>query len=159
MSPPLCRTGMRDESRFIVSQTMSRTPTPARAVYNRRMTDGETAARYHRWQLRLAIARVALLAALLLAVQVTGAGRALAEAVARLFHAPAAQVALVALVLGASQTILGLPLGWLSGFELPRRYGLLHQPLGGWLADRLKAAVLGGAVALAGVEALYALLR
>jgi STE24 endopeptidase len=123
------------------------------------MTDGETAARYHRWQLRLAIARVALLAALLLAVQVTGAGRALAEAAARLFHAPAAQVALVALVLGASQTILGLPLGWLSGFELPRRYGLLHQPLGGWLADRLKAAVLGGAVALAGVEALYALLR
>ena len=35
----------------------------------------------------------------------------------------------------------------------------MHQPLGSWLFDRAKAAALGGVVALAGVEALYALLR
>ena len=41
---------------------------------------------------------------------------------------------------------------------MPRRFGLLHQPLGGWLADQLKAALIGGALGLAAVEIVYALL-
>jgi STE24 endopeptidase len=64
----------------------------------------------------------------------------------------------VAATLAAAHTLLGLPLAWISGWVLPRRYGLLHQPLGAWLGDRAKAAALGAVIALAGVEAVYALL-
>ena len=123
------------------------------------MAETDHAARYHRLQLRWSVARIALLVAFLLAVLLSGAGRALAELAARATPSPLAQLAVVAVVLGAAQTVLSFPLAWLSGFHLPRRFGLLHQSLGGWLLDRAKAGVLGGVVALLGVEALYALLR
>src|SRR5436309_7484415 len=69
------------------------------------------------------------------------------------------QVAIVAGVLGAARAVLTLPLGWTRGWWLPRRYGLLHQEVRGWLADRAKAALLSGALGLAAVEVVYALLR
>jgi STE24 endopeptidase len=122
-------------------------------------TEPTEAARYHRLQLVLSIARLALLVAFLLAVLLTGAGRILAEFAARSAASAVGQLAIVALVLGVVQTALSFPLAWLSGFALPRRFGLLHQSLGGWLADRAKAGALGSVVALVGVEALYALLR
>jgi STE24 endopeptidase len=50
-------------------------------------------------------------------------------------------------------------MAWLRGYELPRRFGLLHQPLVSWLGDRLKAALIAGPLALAGVVVIYALLR
>jgi STE24 endopeptidase len=123
------------------------------------MTDPREAPRYHRLQLWLAVGRLALTAAFLLAVLATGAGRALADVAAAVVAAPTAQVAIVALALGAAHAALSFPLAWVGGFHLPRRFGLLHQPLASWLADRAKAAALGGAVALAAVEVLYALLR
>jgi STE24 endopeptidase len=123
------------------------------------MTETGEAERYQQWQLRLAIARGALVMAFLVAVLATGAARALADAAARTTASPAAQVALVAIALGVAQTILAFPLAWIAGFVLPRRFGLLHQSWTGWLADRAKAAGLSAVVALAGVEALYALLR
>jgi STE24 endopeptidase len=123
------------------------------------MTDTPAASRYHRLQLGLAIARLLLGATLLVTMLASGAARALADAAAAVAGAPAAQVAIVAVVLGAAHAVLVLPLAWISGYALPRRYGLLHQPLRGWLLDRAKAAALGGAVALAGVEAIYALLH
>ena len=123
------------------------------------MTEPDPAPRYHRLQLWLAIARLALTVGFLLAVLASGAARALADAAAGAVASEAAQLALVALGLGVAHGVLAFPLAWLSGFHVPRRYGLLHQPLAGWLADRVKAAALGAAVGLAGVEALYALLR
>ena len=123
------------------------------------MTDTGEAARYHRWQLWLALARVALTGAFFIAVLASGAAHRLAAITASITASPALQVGVVAIALGAVHTALGMPLAWLGGFHWPRRFGLLHQPLGGWLLDRAKAAALGGAVALAGVEALYALLR
>src|SRR5207237_10719419 len=86
-------------------------------------------------------------------------GAALAGCAQRVRGGPPAQVASVASAIGAGHTLLGLPLAWVSSWVLPRRYGLLHQPLSGWLADRAKAAVLGAAIGLAGVEVIYALLR
>jgi STE24 endopeptidase len=68
------------------------------------------------------------------------------------------QVAAVALVLGALHRAIDFPLTWLGGFWLPRRHGLLHQPLAGWLRDRLVAAAIGGALALGALEVVYALL-
>jgi STE24 endopeptidase len=123
------------------------------------MADPGDAARYHRRQLWLAVARFGLTAAFFVIALASGAAHRLADAAAGISTAPAAQIGLVAIALGAAHAALSFPLAWLGGFHWPRRFGLLHQPLRSWLFDRAKAAALGGAVALAGVEALYALLR
>jgi STE24 endopeptidase len=128
------------------------------AVYNRGMLEQDSA-RYHRLQLRLGLARLVLGAVYLTALVVAGGGAALGAVAAHLTASAPTQVALVAAALGVGHLVLGLPLAWVSAWVLPRRYGLLHQPLSGWLADRAKAAVLGAAIGLAGVEVIYALLR
>jgi STE24 endopeptidase len=114
--------------------------------------------RYHRLQLVLSLLGLGLSIAFLLAFVLTGAGRGLARAAAGVTAARWGQVALVALALGAGQGVLTLPLKVIRGFWLPRHFGLLHQPLGGWLADQLKAALIGVALGLAAVEIVYALL-
>jgi STE24 endopeptidase len=114
--------------------------------------------RYHRIQLFLSLLGLGLSIAFLLALMFTGAGHGLARAAARVTAARWGQVALVALALGAGHGVLTLPLKLIRGFWLPRRFGLLHQSLGSWLADQLKAAVIGGALGLAAVEIVYALL-
>jgi len=114
--------------------------------------------RYHRLQLFLSLLGLGLSIAYLLALIFTDAGHGLARAAARATTARWGQVALVALALGAGQGVLTLPLKMIRGFWLPRRFGLLHQPMGGWLADQLKAALIGGALGLAAVEIVYALL-
>src|SRR5690348_15813859 len=121
------------------------------------MSPAADAARYHRLQLVLGLAGFALGAAYLLLVLASGAARALGQAVAELTSAWWVQVVLVTAVLGIGHAVLTLPLGWTRGFWLPRRYDLLHQPLGAWLLDRAKGAALGGALGLAGVLVVYAL--
>ena len=117
------------------------------------------AARYHRLQLVLAATGLAVTVAYYAVALATGAARALATAAARLTDGAWLQVAIVAIVLGAAHGVLALPLAWTRGYWLPRRYGLLHQPLASWLGDRGKAALLGGVLGLAAVEIVYALLR
>jgi STE24 endopeptidase len=116
------------------------------------------AARYHRLQLVLALAGLTLTAAYLVAVLLTGAAHALARAATALSGPAWGRVAIVAGVLGAAHGALAFPLAWARGWWLPRRYGLLHQGLGAWLADRAKAAALAGALGLAAIELVYALL-
>ena len=55
------------------------------------------------------------------------------------------------MVLAGGYRLLTLPLQWLGGFWLPRRYGLLHQSLGRWLWDAAKAALIGAALGLVAV--------
>jgi STE24 endopeptidase len=119
----------------------------------------DDSARYHRLQLRLSLTRLALGTGFLVALLLAGGGQALAAWAARVTASAGGQVALVAAALGVAHALLGLPLTWLSSWVLPRRYGLLHQPLAAWLGDRAKALALGVLVGLAGVEAVYALLR
>ena len=116
------------------------------------------AARYHRLQLVLTLLGLGLSAAYLLALVLSGAGQVLAGWAARVSSARVVQIALIALALGAGHTALTLAPKLIRGFWLPRRFGLLHQPLGGWLADQLKAALIGGALGLAAIEIVYALL-
>jgi len=116
------------------------------------------AARYHRLRLVLAAAGLALSIAFLAVLVLTGAAHALARAAAHATGSVWGQVALVAVVLGAARAVLTFPLGWTRGWWLPRRYGLLHQSLQGWLADRAKATLLSGVFGLAAVEVVYALL-
>src|SRR3989441_13163347 len=117
------------------------------------------AARYHRLQLLLALLGLGISLAYLLAALLTGAGHAVAYWAARATSARWGQIALVALLLGAGHGALGLPVTLLRSYWLPRRFGLLHQALGGWLADRLKAMLIGGGLGLAGVALVFALLE
>jgi STE24 endopeptidase len=121
--------------------------------------DDERARRYHAIQLALGLARLVLSAGFLVAALATGAAHAMAGAVEGALGGWPIQIALCALALGAAQALLSLPLGFVSGFLLPRRYGLLHQPLLSWLADQAKGAALGGAFALLALEIVYGLLR
>ena len=116
------------------------------------------AARYHRLRLVLAAAGLALSIGFLAALLLTGAAHALARAAADATASAWGQVAIVAVVLGAARAVLTFPLGWIRGWWLPRRFGLLHQSLQGWLADRAKATLLSGVFGLAAVEVVYALL-
>jgi Zn-dependent protease with chaperone function len=116
------------------------------------------AGRYHRLQLLLSLLGLGLSVAYLLVLLVSGTGHGLASWAARVGSARWIQVALIALALGAGHAILTLPLKLIRGFWLPRRFGLLHQPLRGWLGDQLKAAAIGGTLGLVAIEIVYALL-
>jgi STE24 endopeptidase len=116
------------------------------------------AGRYHRLQLWLTLLGLGVSIAYLLAVLLTGAGHAVARWASGVTSAGAGRVALVALLMAAGHAALGAPLALIRDYWLPRRFDLLHQPLGSWLADRLKAMLLGGAFGLAAVVIVYALI-
>jgi len=123
------------------------------------LDDMHEARTYHRWQLGLGVLRILLTAGYLAALLATGAAARLRDLLAAWtthwwFAVPAAVI-----VLAAGHLLLTLPLGWLSGFELPRRYGLSHETLGQWLRDRGKAGLIGGGLATAGALVVYGLLR
>ena len=128
-----------------------------RAGYNRVMPDD--AQRYHRLQFLLGLGGAALVALYLLAWLVTGAARALDHAVEALTTSWWSRLVLVAVALGLGEMVVAFPLRWVRGYWLPRRFGLLHQPLAAWLLDRAKAGALGGVLGLGGVLVVYALLR
>ena len=94
---------------------------------------------------------IALSAAYLLALVQTGAAVSLTGWLARWTAHWWLVLALVAAVLAAGHRLLTMPLTWIGRYWLPRRYGLLHQSLGRWLLDAMKAAALGGALGLADV--------
>ncbi|MGH7320047.1 MAG: hypothetical protein ACRELA_10555, partial [Candidatus Rokuibacteriota bacterium] len=123
------------------------------------MTDSETdARRYHRQQLALSVASTVLTAAVLVGWLWSEGAVRLATALAGRVPSRPAVVALVLAAVGGSASVVTFPIDILRGFVLPRRAGLLVQSLGGWLADRAKTAALGGGLALATFQILYALL-
>ena len=122
-------------------------------------TDSETEARrYHRLQFRLGVLQLALTVAYLAAILVTDAAPAIDRAARHVSSAQAWRVAVVAGVLATGHGLLTLPLTWVRGYWLPRRHGLLHQSLAGWVGDRLKAGALAGILGLATIEVIYALM-
>jgi len=113
---------------------------------------------YHRRQLALSLLGLVLSVAYLLLLVETRAAAHLARHVAR-WTAWWLELAFVVIVLAGAYRLLTLPLQWLGGYWLPRRYGLLHQSLGRWLWDAAKAALIGAALGLLAVLTVYALLR
>ncbi|HEX5530110.1 MAG TPA: M48 family metallopeptidase [Methylomirabilota bacterium] len=114
---------------------------------------------YHRRRLALSLGELLLTAAYLIVLVETGAAARLAERVASWTPRWWLALAVVALVLAGGYRLLSLPLAWLGGYWLPRRYGLLHQSLGRWLWDAAKAALIGGPLGLVAVETVYGLMR
>src|SRR5262245_52294827 len=107
------------------------------------MTGDGTAARYHRIQLMLWALGLGAATTYLVLLFATGAAHAAARRVSSVSAAWWWQVPAVAVVLGTPYQALAFPLAWIRGFLLPRRFGLLHQPLAAWFVDRLKAGAIG----------------
>jgi STE24 endopeptidase len=114
---------------------------------------------YHRRQLAISVVGLALSIAYLLVLIETHAAARLAESLARWTSAWWLELGGVLLVLAGGYRLLTLPLVWLGGYWLPRRFGLLHQPFTRWLWDAAKTALLGGVLGLAAAEVVYGLLR
>ena len=121
--------------------------------------DATRARRYHRLRFALGLLGLLLAIAYLTTLLWTGASVGLAAAAAAWTSRPWLQLILVLGAVALGWRLLTLPLTWLGGYWLPRRYGLLHQPFSRWLWDGAKAAAIGGALSLAGAELAYSLLR
>lgn len=70
-----------------------------------------------------------------------------------------AQAAAYGAVVGAGLAVLGVPLSFVGGYLLPRRFGLLTQGPVGWLADQVKAGAIALVLGLGTLVALYLLLE
>jgi STE24 endopeptidase len=119
----------------------------------------DRARQYHRRQFALTLVDLGLGVVLLAWWSWSGAAAGLASLLEARRHSHAAVVAAITLAIGASQTLLTLPLDVVAGYVLPRRAGLLTQSLGSWLGDRAKALGIGGLLGLVAVEVVYGLLR
>ncbi|MFI5008171.1 MAG: M48 family metallopeptidase [Solirubrobacterales bacterium] len=127
-------------------------PTPA-------PEEGARARVYHRRQLALSLLGLALSVAYLLVLIATRAAAHLADHVARWTSIWWLELGIVVLVLAGAYRLLTLPLHWLGGYWLPRRFGLLHQPFRRWLWDAGKGALIGAGLGLLAVLTIYGLLR
>ncbi len=114
---------------------------------------------YHRRQLALSLVGLAGSAAYLIVLIGTGAAAVLTAWLSGWTSRWWLQLPAVLLLLAGGYRLLTLPLTWLAGFWLPRRFGLLHQSFGAWLWDAAKAALLSAAIGLVAIEIVYALLR
>jgi STE24 endopeptidase len=123
------------------------------------MQAGERARAYHRLQLWLAGAGLLLTAAYLIVLIWTGGAIALRDRLSSFTTRWWTALPLMLIILGTGHWLLSLPLRWAAGFVLPRRFGLLHQSFHRWLWDGVKAAAIGGLLAVLGAEVVYGLLR
>ncbi len=116
------------------------------------------ARRYARLRRRLIPVSVGLGLAWALGLLLTGVAVDLRRALTDLTASRALIVTLFSGIVGFGYTLLDLPLSFYSGFVLPHRFGLSTQSLGGWVWDRLKAGLIGGALGLLMLQILYAAL-
>ncbi|HEX7784995.1 MAG TPA: M48 family metallopeptidase [Methylomirabilota bacterium] len=114
---------------------------------------------YHRRQLALSLAEIALTVVYLLALIQSAAAVSLTGWLARWTPHGWLVLALTVVILAAGHRLLTMPLTWISRYWLPRRYGLLHQSFRRWLLDVAKAALVGGGLGLAAVLIVYGLMR
>jgi STE24 endopeptidase len=114
---------------------------------------------YHRWQFWIGVGRLGLTVGLLTAFVLTDSTLVLRQWFRAAGHPLWLQVAELFLILSVAHRLATLPLTCFAGYWLPRRFGLLHQPLWRWAFDHLKAVVLSGALALVAAEIIYTLLQ
>jgi STE24 endopeptidase len=129
-----------------MTETELRSPDPERQVQARR---------YARLRRRLIPVSLGLGLAWALGLLLSGAAVNLRRALADLSTNRALIVTLFSGVIGFGYALLDLPLSYYSGFVLPHRFGLSTQSLGGWVLDRVKAGLIGGALGLLMLQILY----
>ncbi len=99
----------------------------------------EQAKEYAKLKRRLSYTEMALTGSLLGLLLFSGFSQRLAGSLA-LPPVPAASLCFIILIV--TYGILLAPLSYYRGLVLPRRHGLSHQKLNGWLSDTIKAGVL-----------------
>ncbi len=114
---------------------------------------------YARVQRRISIVEMLIEGLYSLVWLVTGWAVALGVSLATMTSSPWLQVALFALVFGGISFLIGLPLGYYSGFYLPHFYGQSTETLKGWITDQVKSIAIGAPLGLALLEVVYLLLR
>jgi STE24 endopeptidase len=62
-------------------------------------------------------------------------------------------------IFGGIASLLELPLGYYSGFVLPRRFGQSNQDLRGWVVDQVKGLLISAPLGLIILELVYLALR
>ncbi len=110
---------------------------------------------YARIMRRLTFVEWSIVAVVLLVLVFGGVSVKLSQIL--LFPQPWAS-ALYFVILVAGLGIITLPLSYYRGFVLTHRYGLSHEKLSAWLADRAKASALGMVLGLVVVIVVYWLL-
>ena len=107
---------------------------------------------------------MALTAALLLGLLVSGGSASIADAARRISASNQAQfspwaIAVYVVILALLQEAITFPLAFYYGFLLDRRYGLSIESPGVWFRDHAKAMGLGLILGLDGAEIVYLALR
>jgi STE24 endopeptidase len=121
--------------------------------------DSARAKQYHRTRRILGVAAFILDALLLVVLLARGWSIALRATAERLTVHPSLALLVYLLLFGVITKIVGLPLDYMRGFRLERRYGLSNLALAGWVKDELKGLAVGSALAAIGLECLYGTMR
>jgi STE24 endopeptidase len=114
------------------------------------------ARQYARFMMRLSLVQSAVVGVIFLALLFSGLSVMLGHFLA--FPQPWAST-LYFVILAVGLGIILLPLNYYQGFVLPHRFGLSHQKLSAWLADRGKAGALSFLLGLVLVIVVYWLLE
>ena len=123
------------------------------------MEDAPQVKRYHKTCRILGVAAFLLdIAVLLVLLFVGGSVRLRALATSWSGH-PALALLIYLLFFGVITKAVGLPLDFARGFWLEHRYGLSNLMVGTWIKDQLKGFLVGGVLAVLGLECLYWTMR
>ncbi len=123
------------------------------------MEDSPRVKRYHRARRVLGVAGFAADLAVIVILLFTGWTIVLRVVAEDFVRRPALALLVYLLMFGAITQAVGLPLDFVKGFWLERRYDLSNLSLGGWIKDYLKGFALSGALVALGCEFLYWTMR
>ena len=123
------------------------------------MQDQGRARSYHRQRRVLGVAGFLLDTSLLAALLFSGASVAMRDAAYRVSTHPAVALLAYLLLLGLIVKLAGLPLDYLSGYNLEHRYELSTLTHRTWARDQLKGFLVGAVLMGVGIEILYGTLR
>ena len=115
----------------------------------------DRSSRYNRLKRQAGILSVVWSVVLLAGLLVSGASASLRNLAGNSVFAIVFYVGLLLLL----NELGSLPIGFYSGFVLERRYGLSHEPLGGWLVDQLKGFAIALVLSSICAAIVYALIR
>ena len=123
------------------------------------MEDSARAKQYHRTRRALGLAAFVVDVLVLILLLAGGWNIEMRTMAERLTARPSIALLIYLALLGVLTKIVGLPLRYVRGFRLEQRYGLSNLKLSGWVKDQIRGLLVGGALAVLGLECLYATMR
>ncbi len=118
-----------------------------------------TTKRYNRIKLGLSIVSSSLSFLFLVALMITPASHVIATWASGITPSPYGGLILFAGAIGLAQTIVTLPVSFLSGFIVEHRFHLSNQTFARWAWERMKGALIGAPIGVAVLLILYFCMR